>query len=612
MMDWSKKYELKILNFKDLKDKIEIPKFQRGLVWSNKKKVEFIKTLKAGLPIGVLLVSPRNDKYLVIDGLQRFTTMLSYSEDYFKYIDTDEIEDDDLLSIINCDDGMKDIFENSNDVVKKSYLDKMRSIIVEVIREKSVNAFERTQVIAQKFIDQIAFINNDVIEKIKPKIFDIDDKISKKADISNVEIPLIIFEGSDSDLCNVFQKLNQEGVKLSKYDVFAATWIDHYVNVKDDEDFIQFVIDKYETAKEESELDIADYDPDSMKQTGMLTVFEYAYALGKAIMNNCNTLFPKVDQSKIESCGFIIMAELMGLSYQDMGNLANKCDEYKKLDYIAFKNAIVESAINVENYLGDYIKSPTDPNKTTGRTSLCCHSELQIISYIIVVFKMKYKLSIENGLEKINTNNKNLDKIKSYIKNHYLYDILRKHWSGTGDSKLEEIIAFPESCRYTKDVSKEDFKRVLLEWLGGFDQKKSVKVSQESRLFLNYLLINSDSYKTDQSYDVEHCVPKEQIKKYLTDKGVTVPVSTPCNMVYIPRKDNRSKGDLTYYEKQKIDPDTYTLNKDALSELSYPTEEELSFVNSTDTLTEENYRKFLDDRRKYLADRFIKLIYKYI
>ena len=81
------KYELEQKKFSELKDNIEIPKFQRGLVWNEDKKKEFIKTLKAGLPIGVLLLSKgENGKYLVIDGLQRFTTMVEYSRDYFSYI----------------------------------------------------------------------------------------------------------------------------------------------------------------------------------------------------------------------------------------------------------------------------------------------------------------------------------------------------------------------------------------------------------------------------------------------------------------------------------------------------------------------------------------------
>ena len=72
-------YEVKKMKFANIKDRVEIPRFQRGLVWKDERKREFIRALKAGFPIGALLFSKKADgKYLVIDGLQRFTTMLDY------------------------------------------------------------------------------------------------------------------------------------------------------------------------------------------------------------------------------------------------------------------------------------------------------------------------------------------------------------------------------------------------------------------------------------------------------------------------------------------------------------------------------------------------------
>lgn len=52
-----------------------------------------------------------------------------------------------------------------------------------------------------------------------------------------------------------------------------------------------------------------------MKKDGELTVFEYAFALGKQLMNSCPRLFNKQDDSKIDSIGFLVLAELMGLTY---------------------------------------------------------------------------------------------------------------------------------------------------------------------------------------------------------------------------------------------------------------------------------------------------------
>ena len=67
---------------------------------------------------------------------------------------------------------------------------------------------------------------------------------------------------------------------------------------------------------------------------------------------------------------------------------------------------------------------------------------------------------------------------------------------------------------------------------------------------------------------------------------------------------------MTYYQKQKADANTYTLNADALDALAYPPAKELSFVNSTMTITERNYRAFLDAREKIITCRFITNLYK--
>lgn len=113
------KYEIEVKKFSELKDTIVIPKFQRGLVWSKTKKKEFIKTLKAGLPIGVLLLSKKGEKYRIVDGLQRFTTMMEYSRDYFSYIEKAEITDFDLTSIIYASSDARAVFDNYTEEAKQ-------------------------------------------------------------------------------------------------------------------------------------------------------------------------------------------------------------------------------------------------------------------------------------------------------------------------------------------------------------------------------------------------------------------------------------------------------------------------------------------------------------
>lgn len=605
-----RKYEIEIKKFSELKDKIEIPKFQRGLVWNKSKKVEFIKTLKAGLPIGVLLLSKKGDKYLVIDGLQRFTTMKDYAKDYFSYIDKSEITDIDLMSVVLNSEDARTIFDGYQPDAKAKQFEIMRAIIAEKISEgQNKNLFQISLNTATELCKKIAAIPDKDSSKVQGAVYQIVEKICKQAQIDDVEIPLIIFTGKEDELANIFQKLNQEGVKLSKYDVFSATWINHTVAVKNDPAFIDFIIKKYEIAQRESDLEIESYDPEEMKQKGELTVFEYAFAVGKALMEKCKRLFPKVNDAKIDSIGFVILAELMGLNYQNMGKLAETIDTYKTLDFKKLKDAILEAGTIIENALVPYIESPTKP-KIGKRASLVCHSELQLASYIIVVFKLKYELTPQQGLvtkQKV----KELSKVKDNLGKHYLYDILRGFWSGSGDSKLEEIIEDPATCRYTKDVARDEFEMVVSSWLSDANKRGSLtNVSAETKLFLNYLLRRSNAFDEFHSYDVEHIVPKDVIRKYYIKKGKNVPMSPPCNLVYIPSSDNRSKGEQTYYQRQDQDPGTYTLNGEQLDQLCYPIRNDLSFTESTATLTEDNYFRFLEKQRMFIVNRFIKSLYK--
>ena len=605
-------YKVAMRKFSQLKNSIEIPRFQRGIVWSDKKKAEFIKTLKAGLPIGVLLLSqketstPQSEQFLVIDGLQRFSTMKQYADNPFIYVDESQITEEQIRQIIYADHQVTMNFSSYNDNEQKRVIDFIRSSLVQAIRSGKGKSLNSITTDARKKICSDALFYGCNTDDIQEPIFRCVDKFLADSSINDIEIPLIIFHGNGADLAEIFQKLNQEGVRLTKYDVFAATWVDKTVTIHD-EAFIKYVIDKYEAAQNESQLEIANYNPDEMRSSGVLTVFEYAYALGKDLAKNCPVLFPnkRDDDTSVSSIGFLVLAEILGLSYAEMGEIANKLLTYQNLDYKTLKNDIVDSAKYVESALIEYISMPTKK-----KTSLACHSELQLASYIIVIFKLKYKLSHENGLEDISASNRHYIKdVKNYLFKHYLYDILRNFWAGSGDSKLEEIIADPISCRYTKDVDKTSFENVLTEWLTAANEKNTATVSIEIKLFLNYLLRKSPYPLNRCDFDVEHCVPKKVWQDYFKRRNIDVPISTPCNLIYIPAKDNRAKGDLTYYQRQAIDPVTYSLNEEALDQLLYPRRDELSFVESTSTLTKENYLHYLNERMKTLVKNFISRYY---
>jgi len=60
------------------------PEFQRNLVWKPEQKSQFIESVLVNIPLPPLYVNQRSDgKYIVVDGLQRTTTLIDFVKDQF-------------------------------------------------------------------------------------------------------------------------------------------------------------------------------------------------------------------------------------------------------------------------------------------------------------------------------------------------------------------------------------------------------------------------------------------------------------------------------------------------------------------------------------------------
>ncbi len=60
-------------------NKLIVPQFQRGYVWSQKKASEFVDSILRGLPVpAMFFYADSESRFLVIDGQQRLTTLFNY------------------------------------------------------------------------------------------------------------------------------------------------------------------------------------------------------------------------------------------------------------------------------------------------------------------------------------------------------------------------------------------------------------------------------------------------------------------------------------------------------------------------------------------------------
>lgn len=610
-----KKYEVSVMTYGELKDVIEVPRFQRSPIWSDKKKLGLIETIKSGLPIGSLLLSKKGEKYELIDGLQRFSTLKDFEAQKFKYVSDREITTDYLMNIINsdreCDDYIYAIREL--DMQNSSLLSRIREIIVYSFNngvEKDLNALSWE--ITGELKEKIAVLAKYRERKLQPEVYNLVININNILDVNQIELPLIIFKNNDlesrnSDLIEIFTRLNSEGVKLSKYDIFSASWQDITIRIDYDgkgKEIIDAVIEKYKQSAKKSGLEISGFDPEDLKESGNINIFEYAYAISKVISNHSKFLFTTTNESQVDSLGFVLLAGIFNIPNKEMNRLGDVIKKYS-IDYVKLLNTLLDTVNRIELSLKSKVVGFNGKNYS-------CHSELQIASYIICWHKLKYKIN-KNSIEILKSYNNQIKELGSNLSMHYLYDILRGYWSGSGDSKLDELIMNPIDNRYLRKVDKTSFETQILTWLDEQNSKERISISAETKLFINYIFKNSfkESELDGISLDYDHIIPKCCIKQVFTEKGIKVPISTPCNLAYIQTFDNRSKRENTYYNLLDKRKSAFILCEKKLDKYLYPKRSELEFVESKETFNRDNYIKFLNERKKYLSNKLLESLYRY-
>jgi hypothetical protein len=604
------KYKTEIFKFKQLRKLIRKPEFQRNFIWSDRKKESFIETIKKGLPVGSILLSKSdNGNYLLIDGLQRFSTLIEVQEKPFKFISMNEISSDFILSeFIYPIESAKQIFLNYNESAKIQNIELIRKIIVENYKKESEIQSSTTIIqlrIAEHLESEVSFFQDKDIKNLMVASGNVVNFLLDILNVDEIDIPTIIFDGDDEDLIYIFEKLNSGGVKLSKYDIFAARWKNTSVDVKSDKSLLQVINDKYMTSQQNEGIEIEGYDEQEFLNRGTLTLYEYAFALAKILSEKSKFLFKSKSISEVDSFGFNLLAAILGVKNQEMYTLGDKLNSLN-INFVELKEKIIDVFLSVENRLEKWVQ-PMD-----GSAIPFEFKEFQVISFIVTEFRLKYELDY-NEIKSISKENKNyLREFQDFLHLHYLIDNINNEWGNAGDSKLNDLaLSALYQNRYINQPDPEHFTQSIDIWLLENNKQYYRNIKNLTKLFHIYLLKlnkkNSD-LRSSQKLNYDHIIPVNRLKLRFDDNGIRFSLSTPCNIVLIPEYGNKAKKDKTYYEWASLHSDEITLNSESLELYMYPKAEELSFVTHNERFTIEAYSDFLNNRKNYLTNIAKKLI----
>lgn len=603
--------------------RIEVPKFQRNLVWTKEQKETFIDSVKRGFPIGTLLFFKKESGtvYSLIDGLQRSTTIRHFIENptqYFRAEDADDVAIDNLY----------ELFEAT--IQKTEFSDNIRTKIQQCLLEMDLFDLNLIFNLATKLIDEYAKLEKkqykevmqSTIEQITPSITGFKKLYD---DIAGTEIPIIIYSGSENNLPTIFERINNQGTTLGKYQIYAASWAvqNYQIEVENDE-IIKHIIKKYEDFIEAG-YTLQGYDKDEIEETRCLTIFEYVLGFGKYISAKYPNLFAR-DKSvqDINQIGFELINACLGRTITEIKTLHEKLH---LIDINLFEKKIVESIDYVNNVL-----KPCIEFKGNSRDSITLyHGSYQIISIIASTFRERYDMDnvtiIKVNSEGVKFEEKNPSAFQQEksswsinkgilarrIPQHYVYDIISKNWADGNAGKLNSIV---RENKYLQEISLELWESKLDDWNVGFltrREKKNVSNPKPTeKLFLNCIYVNQFSAMDQLSqarFDIEHLATKEQMKKINKQHNWEgFPISAIGNLCYLPEYDNRKKKEKTIYQDKN-----YLEGLGERGKTLQEVEEKYTFTQKSDmewieqAYSDDDYGKFMDLYCDFVEKRFKKM-----
>ncbi|XRG77004.1 DUF262 domain-containing protein [Rossellomorea sp. GAMAL-10_SWC] len=522
--------------------KIRVPKLQRNLVWNDHQKTTFIDTLKKGYPFGSLLFYKKeeNDVMLLVDGLQRTSTMLDCFENPLKYFDQSDIKEEYI-----------ELFQFTYPSIEKELL--IKEIVEWLKKRKGFNAADDYD--SYSLIENIEIIfeakvsSQENRKNLKSSLNIMLDEIKATSDISNVVIPVVIYNGEESNLPEIFERVNSKGTKLNKYQIFAATW-EKSIKVENRE-ILEMISLRYKAWEDEGFI-IDNYDEDFLKQDIVnVTLFEYLFGLGKYLQQQYPILFGEYNEDKadeVDSSVFNLVTACNLLDIKDMSRLEDKIIT-KEIEM--FETSLFESIKFVYEALKPILTFR--PYKKDKNKEKLFHSEFFIVSLISTVFHLKFNLDLS-----VRSNWKDYEKkLSKSIPSQYLYDILRDSWRSTGDRQVSELVldfvrkGELDDLHYLKVPTKDQWKGILYFWFNeqlARKEKKRVNIDQQTKLFIKYLYYKIISFgAAHDDYHIDHIFPIQRLRDGAEKIG-GLPISCVANLTLLSKENNLEKTKKTFPE----------------------------------------------------------------
>lgn len=523
----SAQYETITLGISDL-NRIALPKFQRGFVWSDQKKNEFVDTLHKGFPFGALLVYPESNdpksKLLLLDGQQRLSTIRQYSENPLKF------------------------WKPNNRDEYRSYFDKIDNTIKQLSGEIATPFTEGTldDLITKKideadWADDIAPDDKDARSELRGTIKEIREVVNSYVNLEDLGILAIKFTGNKEHIADVFANLNKGGMPLSKYEIFSAAWVNEEINLlaqgesKYQDEILENVKAYYNRMSQNAEFELNNFSEDELSQTRSITLSEFGIALGMFVQKRLSSLISDTPAS-VNEIGFGLLGVAMGLDNRSLSALNEQLPEIRRSIEVILEraNTICTNLQDIFTKLLKRICATKNDEYANGLSST-----FKTLSYFAALWDYDpssndYKLSLEN------------------IRTYYVYDHWTKVWTSHGDQRLFDYYPANKKRSYLKPLTVDALEDAYSRWSA--DITPSINFTNEVKALVTIhanLTYLAGTIPSGESFELEHIIAKKHLNAAEDPTNRRIFGGSLGNCMYLPKLVNNKKKDKSLYETGK-------------------------------------------------------------
>lgn len=572
------RYSLKEISRSYEKKEFRIPKYQRGYVWDSRRRGKLIDSIIRGYPIGSIIIWNNNNYKYILDGQQRTRSLMEIRKYPFK-----DMTNETFLSLFG---NQKFIEKNEvllENILKTLKEKKIEELYVEEYDDDAEDHIKKL-VSKNKTEAEIHGINQkDIIKTLKRYVKSLYDG-------DKFEIPSIdIIESSEEDAIEIFDRLNSQGIELTRMEKLSARWSSTIVNIEDKE-LLKLIKNIYRADESEEIRETQENTPSEIIWALFLNSFKHTKFF-KKLFTKIEGGIELLNHSHIDKLLWMIrvmvafkkdieLKDFIDDSFEADTNLGKEIAKIANEDEEWLKNAahlMAESWNKIEELCPILMK------EHNGKYIFVSAASTNL--FVSMAAQIFYRF-LENDRATIN---KNLQLV-------LIKEILNGSYESSTNKVVKSTIITEE---YMEDIAMKDVQKKLNEINNLQREEISTKkgFKNVAKLVVSIAFSQYSNNKIER-YDFDHVFPKNWLKKADLSRGQ----NSIGNCGLLDASKNREKQDNLNVDE--LLSDKLTTFNDFIKEDKYKE----MIVEIKTKKERKDFDRFMEERFNFISNKFIENI----